>query len=497
MSISNLFIPNEYDLFCHTINGSTIDGDGPTGPTGPSGGPVGPSGPTGSTGSMGVTGATGPAGSGGVGLWSITGNMGTSSSNYLGTSDSQPLIIAVNGNISGGTRFLQGGQIEQLNSLNSTYLGQGAGINISTGIDNTLIGKLSGQNISSGSLNTSVGYESQMLNTTGNFNVSVGANSLGNNVTGTQNVSVGTGALLFNKGDNNTSVGHSTMTSNTFGSNNVGVGILSLGTNTMGSNNTAIGSNSDVGSSNVNNNTIIGYSTTVNGSSSTAIGAQAGIIGNESIVIGNLSSVTASNSIIIGNNASVGIPNTLLLGNTSIEQTATFGISKSRNVKCFLCAASITVSPNTITDVVLLSAVGFAGTTGSFDSTGAGSTATYGPTAGTYDTNINVARDAIWLCGYTVAWSNNPNTNSGTRASWMYLASQGNGVPYGKSATDLLSGNYDTAYGFQLSGSSFIKVSAGDVLKLAVYQSDSVGRDIGFNLNNDRTTFWLYEICEP
>lgn len=72
MSIDNLFVPNIYDLFCHSINSTVPSGStGPTGPTGPQGaqgpgvgatGPQGPTGPIGSQGAQGVTGPTGPTG---------------------------------------------------------------------------------------------------------------------------------------------------------------------------------------------------------------------------------------------------------------------------------------------------------------------------------------------------------------------------------------------------------------------------------------------------
>jgi hypothetical protein len=90
---------------------------GPAGPEGPMGsqgaqglpGPVGPAGsqgvqgitgPAGPEGSQGVMGATGPAGPqgppGSADAWSRTGNPGTTSANFLGTTDPQPLELRVN-----------------------------------------------------------------------------------------------------------------------------------------------------------------------------------------------------------------------------------------------------------------------------------------------------------------------------------------------------------------------------------------------------------------
>ena len=80
---------------------------GATGPQGPIGamgatGPQGPAGATGATGPMGLagaTGATGPSGpAGSTNGWLLTGNSGTAAgTNFVGTTDTQPLEIHVNG----------------------------------------------------------------------------------------------------------------------------------------------------------------------------------------------------------------------------------------------------------------------------------------------------------------------------------------------------------------------------------------------------------------
>src|ERR1700674_1186923 len=71
---------------------------GPVGATGPQGpaGATGPIGPQGAIGPMGATGPQGPAGS--VNAWSLTGNSGTTAgTNFVGTTDTQPLELHVNG----------------------------------------------------------------------------------------------------------------------------------------------------------------------------------------------------------------------------------------------------------------------------------------------------------------------------------------------------------------------------------------------------------------
>lgn len=65
MSISSLFKPNPYDLFCHSITSTIpISGTGAQGPAGPSGaqGNLGPAGPAGPVGAQGNAGPSGPSG---------------------------------------------------------------------------------------------------------------------------------------------------------------------------------------------------------------------------------------------------------------------------------------------------------------------------------------------------------------------------------------------------------------------------------------------------
>ncbi len=84
---------------------------GPTGPTGPTGaqgiqGPTGPTGPTGAQGIQGPTGPTGPTGPAPsnsteatlLKVWSTLGNANINpATNFLGTTDNNPLILKVNG----------------------------------------------------------------------------------------------------------------------------------------------------------------------------------------------------------------------------------------------------------------------------------------------------------------------------------------------------------------------------------------------------------------
>jgi hypothetical protein len=99
-SIGDMFIAQ------NTGNGHVWDGtqwnnvgqiQGPAGPQGVAG-QTGAQGATGPTGPTGLTGATGPAGANGAAnAWGLSGNAATSSTNFIGTTDAQPLRISTDG----------------------------------------------------------------------------------------------------------------------------------------------------------------------------------------------------------------------------------------------------------------------------------------------------------------------------------------------------------------------------------------------------------------
>ena len=61
MSLNSLFKPNDFVLYCYSINTVIPQDTGATGPTGPTGN-IGPTGPTGIQGIQGIQGVTGPTG---------------------------------------------------------------------------------------------------------------------------------------------------------------------------------------------------------------------------------------------------------------------------------------------------------------------------------------------------------------------------------------------------------------------------------------------------
>ena len=106
-------------------------------------------------------------GGGGSG-WSLTGNAGTTSSNFIGTTDAQPLMFRYN-NLNAGSIGKSGG---------GTYLGIGAGENDNAEDDP----------------NVGVGYDALYYNTTGSANSAVGIAALASNTTGDNNSAVGASA---------------------------------------------------------------------------------------------------------------------------------------------------------------------------------------------------------------------------------------------------------------------------------------------------------------
>ena len=142
------------------------------------------------------------AGGGGSSGWSLTGNAGTNpSTNFIGTTDAQPLMFRYNN--------LNAGSIGRANG--AVYLGQGAGENDNSEEDpNVGVGYYALNGNTTGSSNSAVGNMALNFNTTGRANSAVGAEALYSNTTGNSNSAVGAEALYNNTtGYNNSAVGAS------------------------------------------------------------------------------------------------------------------------------------------------------------------------------------------------------------------------------------------------------------------------------------------------
>jgi len=142
---------------------------------------------------------------GGTAGWSLTGNALTSpGTNFLGTTDAQPLRFRVNN--------IWAGQLDENTISGNTSYGFHSGENTvnsggSEGAYNTSIGHYSLWQNTTGSQNTAVGMQSLISNTTGYDNVGVGLNTLQSNISGADNTAAGNFSLYYSTGSSNIALG--------------------------------------------------------------------------------------------------------------------------------------------------------------------------------------------------------------------------------------------------------------------------------------------------
>lgn len=235
--------------------------------------------------------------------WNLTGNSGTDTSQYIGTSDAQSLRFRVHNQKSGFIDVSNG----------STALGYHAGLSMKGG-RNTAMGYSALMGISTASGNSAFGFQALAANTGGYANTAVGDQALRSNTIGNYNTAVGKTALMSSlDGNFNTALGFYALTTNANGSSNTAVGYSALGFNSAGLNNTATGveaailnatgmGNSAYGAFSLymntagNFNSIFGYYgdvTTAGLNHATAIGAGAIVNASYKVVLGTPS--TGSN----------------------------------------------------------------------------------------------------------------------------------------------------------------------------------------------------------
>ena len=203
--------------------------------------------------------------------WSLTGNAGTTSSNFIGTTDDQPLSFRVNNRWAG--RLTTSGNIfwgdsAGVNNIgySNVAIGRGAlrndvgGINLVAIGDSALYNNLGDVEAEEGLQNTAVGSKALYSNTTGSYNTANGYRSLYNNTTGYSNTANGYYSLYSNTtGYYNTANGLQSLYNNTTGYYNTANGNQSLFSNTTGDGNTANGANSLPFNTTGNYNTANGY----------------------------------------------------------------------------------------------------------------------------------------------------------------------------------------------------------------------------------------------
>ncbi len=286
--------------------------------------------------------------------WGVSGNNATDpNTNFIGTSDNQPLVFKTNNILSGkiapgpnNVFFGQYAGASQTTGTNNTFLGHQAGETNTTGSNNLFVGHASGNKNTSGIDNVFIGQDAGKANTIGDRNVFAGEDAGIANTTGDDNIYVGNGAGRLSatpyqqvaigsealsaditghsnvavgyyslkgttSGNANAAFGHSALISNTSGIGNVANGFQALYTNNAGHENVATGYKAAYANTSGDYNVAIGFNalnTNTTGSNNIAIGHDA-----------DVSSSNLSNATAIGNNATVSTSNTMAFGDATVK----------------------------------------------------------------------------------------------------------------------------------------------------------------------------------
>ena len=182
--------------------------------------------------------------------WSLTGNAGTNpSTNFLGTTDNQPLRFRANnsfaGEINPSTGVASLGYLAGFNSggTYSVAIGYKA-LYYGPGYENVAIGGYSMSQYSNAGYNVAVGYGTLYNNSTGNANIAIGYGTMGHNTSGYNNSATGGWAMASNTyGDNNTAFGCYSLYATTGSQYNTAVGYGAGFSYDLGYNNTILGAN--------------------------------------------------------------------------------------------------------------------------------------------------------------------------------------------------------------------------------------------------------------
>jgi len=386
--------------------------------------------------------------------WALTGNSGTTTSNFLGTTDNVPLIFKAANIMAGYTGFPGNNNVSfgfcSLPSASSGGANSAFGFVAlyanTTGFGNTASGIAALYNNTIGANNTATGYAALTSNINGNSNIGIGyeagryAGSSGvSNTTPNNSIFLGSSTRAQANGQTNqivigynaTGAGSNTVTIGNdeiektilkgdveikgsklildenltiFGDNNdnVAVGQNALFSNTTGSDNTAIGSYA------LHNNTTGAYNVGIGGNAGGFASSSHGVTANStatfSIFLGYNNRAQANgqtNQIVIGYNATGAGSNTVTIGNDEIEKTILKGDVEIKGGKLIL-NENLTIGGDNSNVAVGQNAL-FSNTTGN-DNTAIGSYALYSNTTGT--SNIAIGCNAGILVG---TFYNKPN----------------------------------------------------------------------------------------
>lgn len=250
------------------------------------------------------------SGAGGGPAWLLNGNSATNpATNFIGTTDNQPLVFKINNQRHG---WLGNGNIFWgINAGFSNTSVSNIGLGTAALYNNTIRGGLVAIGDSAlfnngigatrdinGAANTAIGARSLYANTIGHYNTAIGTWTLEKNTVGTHNTAMGPHALRSNtEGFSNTAIGPYALTSNLTGYYNTAIGRWSLENNTKGNYNTATGLDALVSNIIGNNNVGVGFRADVasgNLTNAAAIGSQAFVSQSNSMVLGSIRGVNSA-----------------------------------------------------------------------------------------------------------------------------------------------------------------------------------------------------------
>ncbi len=270
----------------------------------------------------------------GSAVWGLTGNSGTTPSQFIGTTDTAALRFRTNnipsGIVSGANTSLgYGALLANGAGWGNVAFGSATLSENVTGNGNTAMG-VNALLKTTASYNTAMGHDAMKYNVSGVNNIGIGSEAVrgstaAGGISGNFNVGIGGGTLLsLSTGSNNTAIGHAALRSNTTGSGNVGIGSSTLYSNTSGVGNLALGDRALYSNSTGGLNVALGYQALYSNTS-----------GPENVAMGNsalFSNTTGAGNVAIGTNAmranTIGNDN-LAIGNQSnwLNQTGQANVS--------------------------------------------------------------------------------------------------------------------------------------------------------------------------
>jgi trimeric autotransporter adhesin len=277
--------------------------------------------------------------------WSLNGNIGTNTGNFIGTTDPQLLNFKINNTHAGIIDFTTGKASTSIGyralemnttGTNNTAFGVESLSTNTSGSNNTANGALALKANTTGSNNTAIGNAALVGNTTGYSNVALGVNALSSNTNRSNLVAVGDSALFNNGGDNsftifstkNTAVGSRSLYSNTIGYWNTAIGYQSLYNNIAGYGNTASGLSALLSNANGFYNTATGYdalTNSISGNINSAYGVASlhnNTTGSQNVAVGNAALYYNINGI---DNTSIGVFSGTGTTTTNLNNTVTLG----------------------------------------------------------------------------------------------------------------------------------------------------------------------------